>query len=100
MKVIVISAALALLAGAAHADPVTVKTPKPDASAAEVATYVADLEKAVRHVCRKAAAPVVGLAYYTYLACLKETRLDVSKLDPTGLYTGRDSTGGTVLAAR
>jgi hypothetical protein len=100
MKVIAISSAIALLAGAAHADPVSVKTPKADASAAEAAAYVADLDKAVRHVCREAAAPVVGLAFYSYLACLKNTRLEVGKQDPTGLYAGGDSVGGTVVAAR
>ncbi len=100
MKVIAISVAIALLAGGAHADPVSVKTPKADASAAEAAAYVAALDKAVKRVCQEAAGPVIGLAFYSYLACLKDTRLDVSKQDPTGLYAGRDSIGGAVVAAR
>lgn len=100
MKRIAIFAAIALSAAAAHADPITVATPKAGASSEEVATYVAKLEKAVKEVCYEAAAPVVGLGFYSYLACLKETRAEVGKNDPTGLYAQYDSTGATEIAAR
>lgn len=99
MKRFVISAVLALSAGAAHADPVTVLAPAPGASTAEKAAYVVKLDKAVKEVCYEAASPVVGVNYYAYLACLKQTREEVGKTEPTGLYASRDS-GGTVIAAK
>ncbi len=100
MKRIAIFAVAAVFAAAAHADPVTVMAPKAGASSEEVAVYVAKLEKAVKEVCYEAASPVVGLGFYGYLACLKETRAEVGKQDPTGLYAQRDSTAETVIAAR
>lgn len=100
MKRIAIFAAAALFAAAAHADPVTVTAPKAGASSEEVASYVAKLDKAVREVCYEAASPVVGIGYYSYLACLKETRAAVGKKDPTGLYAQYDSTAATEIAAK
>ena len=100
MKRIIISAAIVLSAGAAHADPVTVMTPRAEASLAEQQAYVAALDDAVEKVCRKEHAPVYGVAFYSYRACLKDTRLDVAKKDPTGLYAGSASTGALVLAAK
>jgi hypothetical protein len=100
MKRIVIFAGIALSAAAAHAEPITVMTPKAGATAEESAKYIADLDRAVKIVCQKAAAPVIGVNYYTYLACLKDTRADVGKKDPTGLYASRESAGGTVIAAK
>lgn len=99
MKRFVISAILALSAGVAHADPVTVMAPKPGASVEEKAAYVIKLEHAVKEVCMKATGPVVGVSFYAYLDCLKATRADVGQKDPTGLYASRDS-GGTVIAAK
>ena len=94
-----ISAMIALSAGAAYADPVTVLAPKASASAEERTAYVIKLDKAVKEVCYKAATPVVGLNYYPYLSSLKQTREEVGKTEPTGLYASRDS-GGTVIAAK
>ncbi len=99
MKRFAISAVLALSAGAAYADPVTVTAPSPGASSEEKAAYVVKLDKAVKEVCYKAASPVVGVNYYAFLACLKHTREDVGKTEPTGLYASRDS-GGTLIAAK
>ncbi len=99
MKRIIISAALVLSAGAAHADPITVMAPRPGASAEEKAAYVIKLEHAVKEVCNEAASPVIGVNYYAYMECLKATRIEVARKDPTGLYATRDS-GGTVVAAK
>jgi hypothetical protein len=103
MKRIIISAAIAMSATAAYAEPVTVMAPKAGATAEESAAYVAKLEKAVKQVCQAAASPVIGLNYYTYMSCLKQTRADVGRQDPTGLFAQRDSTRdlarGTVVAA-
>lgn len=100
MKRIIISAAIAMSAGAAYAEPVTVMTPKAGASLAEQQAYVAALDDAVEKVCKKEHAPIYGVAFYSYKACVKDTRLDVAKQDPTGLYAASESKGALVLAAK
>ena len=100
MKRIMIFAAILSAASMAHADPVTVSTPKAPISAEEAASYVTRLDRAVKQVCREAAAPVVGVGYYSYLACLKDTRDEVAKLDPTGLYAGGESKAAVLVAAK
>ena len=100
MKRIIISAAIAMSAGAAYAEPVTVMTPKAGASIAEQQAYVAALDEAVEKVCKQENSPVYGVAFYSYKACLKETRLEVVKKDPTGLYAASESKGALVLAAK
>jgi hypothetical protein len=97
----ILAVAAALSAGAAYADhPITVMAPKDPSSKEQATVYVAELDSAVRKVCYRAAAPVVGPAYFQYLACVKATRADVEKRDPTGLYALRESKQSTVLAAR
>ncbi|MEZ6028253.1 MAG: hypothetical protein R3C46_00735 [Hyphomonadaceae bacterium] len=98
-RIMIFAAAAAMAASVAHANPVTVTAPQAPVSAEEAQAYVASLEKAVKQVCRKAANPVVGLGYYKYLACLKGTRAEVAKQDPTGLYAA-DSRSDLVVAAR
>ena len=98
MKFIAIFATVAVLASAAHADPVLVPTPKAPFSADQADAYVVSLEKAIKRVCREAAAPVVGLGFYSYLACIKETRAVVAKQDPTGLHAGESRTDLLVAA--
>jgi hypothetical protein len=100
MKRFAIFAFAAAVAGAAHADPVTVLTPKDPASKEQAAAYVAELERAVKKVCAEEAAPVFGTNYYVYLSCLKATRAEVAKADPTGLYARSESSEPAVLAAR
>lgn len=100
MKRIMILAAALSATSMAHADPVSVLTPKAPISAEDAATYVASLDKAVKRVCRKAVGPVVGVGYYGYLSCLKDTRAEVSKNDPTGLYAGSESKAGMVVAVK
>ncbi len=100
MKHIAILTAIALSATAAHADPVTVQTPRAPITAEAAQAYVAKLERAVKEVCADEFAPLVGFAYLSYQACVKETRASVAKKDPTGLYAQRESTGTTVLAAK
>ena len=99
MKRFAIFSLIALSIGAANADPVTVLAPKASASTEEKTAYVIKLDRAVKEVCYKAATPVVGVHYYAYLACLKQTRAEVGKTEPTGLYASRDS-GGTTIAAK
>jgi hypothetical protein len=100
MKRFAIFAFSAAVAGAAHADPVTVLTPKDPASKEQAATYVAELDRAVTKVCADEAAPIFGNNYYRYLSCLKSTRAQVAKSDPTGLYAKFESSEPAVLAAR
>ncbi len=100
MKRLVIFVLTAAAAGVAHADPVTVLTPKDPASQEEAAAYVAQLDRAVRKVCLEEAAPVFGHNYYVYQTCLKATRAEVAKTDPTGLYAKSESKTPAVLAAR
>lgn len=99
MKRIMILVAAVTTAAAAHADPVMVSTPKAPISAEQADAYVVNLEKAIKQVCREAAAPVVGLGFYRYLACIKDTRAEVAKQDPTGLYAG-ESRADLLVAAR
>lgn len=98
MKRIAIFAALAVSAGAAYADPITVAAPKADASQAEVTAYVGKLEKAVKNVCQSAYSPIIGINYFSYKDCIKATRADVAKQDPTGLYAKADSAPVQVAA--
>lgn len=100
MKRIAIFAALALSAGVAHADPVTVEAPQAPVSTEAAAAYVAKLDRAVKEVCYNEAGPVVGLAYYSYLSCIKATRAEVAKQDPTGLYAAHKPAADMVVAAR
>lgn len=101
MKRIVISAAIAMsAASAAYADPITVMTPKASATAADKAAYVAQLDTAVKEVCEDAAKPLIGLNYFIYQSCVKQTRLEVAQKDPTGLYAARESAGGAIIAAK
>ena len=100
MKRLVISvAAAASLTGLAHAD-VTVLTPKQPVSKEEAEAYVTKLDEAVKHVCVKAYSPIIGLNFYLYQECLKATRADVEKKDPTGIYASRELRDSTVFAAR
>ena len=100
MKRIAILTAIALSASAAHADPVSVETPKSPVTAEAAQVYVAKLESAVKEVCHDEYAPLVGFAYLSYQACVKRTRANVAKADPTGLYAERSSAGAMVLAAK
>jgi hypothetical protein len=100
MKRLIISImAASSLVAAAHAD-ITVMTPKEPVTKEKAAAYVAELDSAVRRVCAQAASPIVGPNFYAYQACLRATRADVEKKDPTGLYASRESKTSTVLAAR
>ena len=100
MKRIAILAAIALTAGAAHADPITVAAPKGDASAKETSAYVDKLELAVKRVCTSAYSPVIGINYFVYIACVKATRADVAKQDPTGLYAKAADSAPVQVAAQ
>jgi hypothetical protein len=101
MKTIAVFTAIAFAtAAAAHADPVIVDTPKAPVSTEAARDYVSRLESAVKEVCFDVAAPVIGVNHYMYLACIKATRAQVAKDDPTGLYAARDTAEGLVLAAK
>jgi hypothetical protein len=94
-----ILAAAVILPAAAFADT-TVSTPKNLTSKEEVAAYVSKLDLAVKHECYRATAPAVGVGYYAYQACLKETRAHVAKSEPTGLYAKSDAVTGIAVAAK
>jgi hypothetical protein len=98
-RFIAMTFAAAILPAAAFADT-TVSTPKNLTSKEEVAAYVGKLEAAVKRECQKAAGPVIGVAFYAYKACIKETRAAVAEKEPTGLYAKRDSADGIVVAAQ
>jgi hypothetical protein len=97
MKFLAILAAIAVTASAAHADPVIVQTPRAPVSEQDAKTYVSELNQAVKKVCHKAAAPVIGSNHYLYLDCIKATRAQVAKDDPTGLFAANKAP--VVLAA-
>lgn len=100
MKYIAFFAAIVLAAPAALADPITVEAPAGPRSEEAARAYVVKLDAAVKEVCYAEAGPVVGIGYYSYLNCVKDTRAAVAKQDPTGLYAKRESTGDLVVAAR
>jgi hypothetical protein len=89
-----------VLAPASAFADITITSPKAPASAAEAAAYVQKIDLAVKRECQRATAPVIGTGYYSYLQCLKDTRADVAKKDPTGLYARRDSASDIVVAAK
>ncbi len=97
------TAALAPVAGAETLGIQTIEVAVPtDISDPAVAeTYTADLLRAVSRVCARETGPVIGIAYYTYRACVAQTRVDTAHRDPTGLLAkqlGLDS--AITLAAR
>ncbi len=100
MKRIAIIAAIALSASVAHADPVSVETPKSPITAEAAQAYIVKLDKAVKEVCHDEFAPLLGYAYLSYQACVKNTRATVAKDEPTGLYAQRGSAGAIVIAAK
>lgn len=101
MKRLVISAIAALsITAAAHAEGITVMTPNAPVSKEQAVAYAAKLDAAVKRVCAKASTPIIGPNVYLYQECVKATRIDVEKKDPTGLYASRDSVASTVFAAR
>src|SRR3546814_301423 len=90
-----VTAAIAT-AGSAWADTsISVLTPKDPTSKEQAAAYIADLDQAVRRVCAKTNSPIVGVNFYTYQACVKQTRIATAQKDPTGLYKLRESVSGT-----
>ena len=89
MKYFAILAAIRVGASAAHADPVVVKAPRAPVSEQDAQLYVSKLDKAVKDVGHKAAAPMIGLNHYIYLPCIKATRARVAKDDPTVLYDSK-----------
>jgi len=91
--------AAAVLAASAFADT-TIMMPKTPASPAEAAAYVQKLDLAVQRECQRATGPLIGVAVYTYQACLAATRADVAKQDATGLYAKSESLSGIALAAK
>ncbi|HEV7689860.1 MAG TPA: hypothetical protein VGO52_03515 [Hyphomonadaceae bacterium] len=96
--------AIALLASilapaSAFADT-TVYMPKTPASPAEAAAYVQKLELAVKRECLRATGPLIGMAVYTYKACIEATSADVAKQDVTGLYARSESLPGVAVAAK
>jgi methionine-rich copper-binding protein CopC len=92
--------AASILAPASAFADTTILSPKAPASAAEAAAYVQKLDLAIKRECQRATAPVIGVAYFSYRHCLKDTRADVAKKDPTGLYARRDSVSDIVVAAK
>lgn len=101
MKRVIISALVAsVLAPAAAFADTPVSLPKAPTTAAEAASYVQKLDLAVKSECQRATGPLVGIGYYTYLACLKDTRAFVAKQDPTGLYAKSESVTGIAVAAK
>jgi len=98
MKFLAILSAIAVGASAAHADPVIVQAPKAPVSEQDAEAYVAKLENAVKRVCYNASAPMLGSNHYRYLDCIKQTRVQVAKDDPTGLYAANRTP--IVLAAK
>ena len=79
------------LSGAAFADTATVSLPSNLHAPEGAAAYTAALDKAVNRVCRNEYSPLIGTNYYSYRACLAETRADVARQEPTGLYASRFS---------
>lgn len=101
MKRFLIAAlAVAVLAPASAFADTPVRTPKATASPAEVAAYIQKLDLAVKSECQRATGPLVGVGYYSYLACLKDTRADLAKREPTGLYARSESVTGIAVAAK
>ena len=80
-------ASVSLASAAIAEQPVReVSTRRISTSTDSVLSYTKELDAAVKGVCRDALQPLVGLAYYNYLDCVRRTRADVAATEPTGLY--------------
>jgi hypothetical protein len=88
MKFILAAASL-LACGAAQAQQVEVAVPADLAAPDAAAAYTSSLIDAVDKVCAREAGPVIGVGYYVFWACVKQTRIDVAAKDPTGLLARR-----------
>ncbi len=103
MKRFIAPALLAACFGApaALAQDIVVNVPKDLSNPKAVAAYRAELNAAVNRVCTKASEPVIGINWYIYLNCVKATRADVARKDPTGLLAaGREATRSLDLAEK
>lgn len=100
-KLLITSLALAGVCASATAQETSVEVTVP-ANVAEPAiaeAYKAELSDAIRDVCRRAVAPVVGISYYTMLDCIKATTLKVAAEEPTGLFAASKGLSETVVLA-
>lgn len=100
MKVLlpVILAAGLIGSGAAFAEK-SVKIPTDLNDARQVALYTAALKRAVKAECQRDATPVIGLNYYRYMACIKDTTAWLARAEPTGLFAAKEGLT-TTLASR
>lgn len=100
-KLLITSLVLAGVCAPALAEETSIEVVVP-ANIAEPAVaeaYKAELEKAIKVVCRKAANPPIGLGYYTMLDCVEETTKQVAADDPTGLLAASIGQPRTVVLA-
>lgn len=77
--------ATALPPAIAEKTSIEVSVPADLSDAATAQAYKAELTGAIRDVCRKAAAPVIGINYYTMMKCIERTTQQVAAEEPTGI---------------
>lgn len=101
MKFALVAAASLLACGAAYAQKIEVAVPADLTSPAAATAYTTALMEAIDTVCARETGPIIGVGYYTYRACVKQTRIDVSAQEPTGLLASRlNLTAPITLAAK
>lgn len=90
MKMLLAAALAAFACSPAFAEKrVTVSVPSDLSNPAVARAYTNALMHAAVTVCTKETAPVIGLNYYAYKACLKATRRNIAASEPTGLLAAR-----------
>lgn len=89
MKFTFAAIAAALACGTASAQTVEVPIPQGLETPAVAAEYTDQLLAAISTVCARSSAPVIGINYYTFRACVKQTRIDTAAHEPTGLLAVR-----------
>lgn len=100
-KLLITSLAFAGVCASAAAQETSIEVVVP-ANVTEPSTaeaYNAELTDAIKQVCRKAASPVIGIAYYTMLDCIERTTDKVAAEEPTGLFAAAKSQPKPVVLA-
>lgn len=88
MKALIIAALSFAAAAPALAEDLAVKLPSSQEPAV-AAAYTDQLMHATTVVCSRATSPRIGLNYYRFQDCLKQTRAATAQKDPTGLLAQR-----------
>lgn len=99
MKFVLAAAASMLACGTAYAQTIEVPVPADLSTPVATEAYTKALITAVDRVCARETGPVIGVGYYTFRECVKQTRLHIASIDPTGLFARHLGLSATITVA-